>query len=76
VHRHAATQKSSGAFFHDMDRERCRKQAGGRINALSAFEAVRATDVMVNTNALAAFHRMDASIHGENMPVHLDYGSR
>lgn len=35
----------------------------------------RTTDVMVNTTALAAFHRMDASIHGENMPVHLDYGS-
>ncbi|EEV6403886.1 hypothetical protein E8C82_23235 [Escherichia coli] len=25
VHSHAAAQKSSGAFFHDMDRERCRK---------------------------------------------------
>lgn len=75
VHSHAAAQKSSGAFFSVWDRERCRKSAGRGRNALRASEAVRATDVMVNTTALAAFHRMDASIHGENMPVHLDYGS-
>lgn len=48
MHSHADAQKSSGAFFHDMDRERCRKQAGGRRNALRASEMVHATDVMVN----------------------------
>lgn len=36
-----------------MDRERCRKQAAGRRNALRASEAVRATDVMVNTKGPA-----------------------
>jgi len=34
VHSHAAAQKSSGAFFRDMDRERCRKRPSGRRNAL------------------------------------------
>lgn len=48
MHSHADAKKSSGAFFHDMDRERCRKSAGGRRNALRASEMVRATDVMVN----------------------------
>ena len=75
VHSHAAAQKSSGAFFSVWDRERCRKSAGRGRNAFRPSEAVLITDVMVNTTALAAFHRMDASIHGENMPVHLDYGS-
>ena len=75
VHSHADSQKSSGAFFHDIGIGKCRKQSSRRRNALRASEGVRPTDVMVNTTALAAFHRMDASIHGENMPVHLDYGS-
>ena len=48
MHSHAVAPESSGAFFHDMDRERCRKQAGGRRNALRESEAVRPTDVMVN----------------------------
>ncbi len=50
MHSHADAQKSSGAFFHDMDRERCRKQAGRPRNALRLSERVRATDVMVNQN--------------------------
>ena len=48
MHSHAVASESSGAFFHDMDKEMCRKQGGGRRNALRASEAVRATDVMVN----------------------------
>ena len=48
VHSHAAAQKSSGAFFRDMGRERCRKRpARGRI-ALRGSQGVRARDVMVN----------------------------
>jgi hypothetical protein len=50
VHSHADAQKSSGAFFHDMDRERCRKRRGRGRNALRASQGVRATDVMVNQN--------------------------
>ncbi|MGT83879.1 hypothetical protein D9E86_24740 [Escherichia coli] len=49
VHSHAAAQKSSGAFFSVWDRERCRKSAGRGRNALRASQAVRATDVMVNS---------------------------
>lgn len=49
VHSHAAAQKSSGAFFSVWDRERCRKSAGRGRNALSASQAVHATDVMVNS---------------------------
>ena len=49
MHSHAGTQKSSGAFFLDMGTERCMFQAGVLRNALRAPEAVRATDVMVNS---------------------------
>ncbi len=42
VHSHADAQKSSGAFFHDMDRERCRKRRGRGRNALRASQGVRA----------------------------------
>lgn len=49
VHSHAVAPESSGAFFLDMGTERCAFQAGGLRNALRASEAVRATDVMVNT---------------------------
>lgn len=48
VHSHAVAPESSGAFFHDMDKEICRKQGGGRRNALRASHAVLITDVMVN----------------------------
>lgn len=48
VHSHAGAQKSSGAFFHDMDRERCRKRRGRGRNALRASAGVRPRDVMVN----------------------------
>ncbi len=48
VHSHAGAQKSSGAFFHDMDRERCRKRRGRGRNALRASQGVRARGVMVN----------------------------
>ncbi len=48
MHSHADAQKSSGAFFHDMDRERCRKRPARGRNALRASAAVRARDVMVN----------------------------
>ncbi|WP_216360452.1 hypothetical protein, partial [Klebsiella pneumoniae] len=48
VHSHAVAQKSSGAFFRGLGKERCRKQAGGRRRALRASEAVQTTDVMVN----------------------------
>ena len=50
VHSHAGAQKSSGAFFHDMDRERCRKRRGRGRNALRASQGVRARDVMFNRN--------------------------
>ena len=52
VHSHADAQKSSGAFFHDMDRERCRKRRGRGRNALRASQGVRARDVMVNMDAI------------------------
>lgn len=48
MHSHADAQKSSGAFFHDMDRERCRKRRGRGRNALRASQGVRARGVMVN----------------------------
>lgn len=46
---HAGAPKSSGAFFHDMDRERCRKRRGRDRNALRASAGVRPRDVMVNS---------------------------
>ena len=52
VHSHAVAPESSGAFFLDMVTERCVFQAGGLRNALNASQAVRATDVMVNTAVL------------------------
>lgn len=55
VHSHAGAQKSSGAFFHDMDRERCRKRRGRGRNALRASQGVRARDVMVNIAGIAYF---------------------
>ena len=48
VHSHADSQKSSGAFFHDIGIGKCRKQSSRRRNALRASEGVRPTDVMVN----------------------------
>jgi len=51
VHSHAAAPESSGAFFHDLDRERCRKRPSGRRNALRGSQAVRARDVMVNMSS-------------------------
>jgi len=48
VHSYAPAPESSGGFFRVMDRERCRKWPGRAINALRAFQAVRARDVMVN----------------------------
>lgn len=48
VHSHAGAQKSSGAFFRVMDRERCRKRPSGRRIALRASQGVRPRDVMVN----------------------------
>ena len=50
MHSHAVAPESSGAFFLDMGTERCVFQAGGLRNALRASEAVRATDVMVNSS--------------------------
>ncbi len=55
VHSHAATQKSSGAFFSVWDRERCRKSAGRGRNALRASQSVHATDVMVNYGILVRY---------------------
>lgn len=52
MHSHAVAPESSGAFFLDMGTERCVFQAGGLRNALRAYEAVRATDVMVNSSTL------------------------
>ena len=49
VHSHAAAPESSGAFFHDMDRERCRKRPAHGRNALRASQGVRASTFMVNT---------------------------
>lgn len=48
VHSHAAAQKLSGAFFLRYGQGKCRKQAGGRRNALRASEAVQARDFMLN----------------------------
>ena len=48
VHSYAPVRESSGTFFHDTDRERCRKRPSGRRNALRGFQGVRARDVMVN----------------------------
>ena len=64
VHSHAVAPESSGAFFHDMDKEICRKQGGGRRNALRASQAVRATDVMVNARILAVIQIVAAPRRG------------
>ncbi len=48
MHSHAGTQKSSGAFFRVMARERCWKWLTRYRVALRAFQAVPTTDVMVN----------------------------
>ena len=48
VHSHATAQKSSGAIFRDLGRERCRKRPSGRRIALRASQGVRARGVMVN----------------------------
>ncbi len=48
VHSHAVAQKSSGAFFRVMARERCWKWLTRYRVALRAFQAVQTTDVMVN----------------------------
>lgn len=48
VHSHAVAQKSSGAFFRVMARERCWKWLTRYRVALRAFQRVRPTDVMVN----------------------------
>lgn len=64
VHSHAVAPESSGAFFHDMDKEICRKQGGVRRNALRASQAVRATDVMVNARILAVIQIVAAPRRG------------
>lgn len=48
VHSHADAQKSSRAFFHDMDRERCRKRPGRVRIALRGSQEVRASSLMLN----------------------------
>ena len=61
VHSHSPAQKSSGAFFHDTDRERCRKRPSGSRSALRGFTGVRARDVMFNRSGRhkkAAFRRL------------------
>lgn len=50
MHSHAGAQKSSGALFRDLERERCRKRPGRVRIALRASQGVRARDVMVNPN--------------------------
>jgi hypothetical protein len=50
VHSHAAAQKSSGAFFRVMARERCRKRPARVRNALMGSQGVRPRDVMVNSS--------------------------
>lgn len=52
LHSHAAAPESSGAFFHDMDRERCRKWPARARITLRASQGVRPRDVMVNMNAI------------------------
>lgn len=52
VHSHADVQKSSGAFFRVLDRERCRKRPARVRIALRASQEVRARDVMVNMDAI------------------------
>lgn len=53
VHSHADAQKSSGAFFHDMDRERCRKRRGRARNALRGSHGVRSSTVMLKAGCRA-----------------------
>lgn len=48
VHSHAAAQKSSGAFFRVMDRERYRKRPARLRMALRAPAGVRARTLMLN----------------------------
>jgi environmental stress-induced protein Ves len=57
VHSHAVAQKSSGAFFRVMARERCWKWLTRYRVALRAFQAVRATDVMVNVGGEVTISR-------------------
>lgn len=52
MHSHAGAQKSSGALFRDLERERCRKRPGRVRIALRASQGVRARDVMVNMDAI------------------------
>lgn len=52
VHSHADAQKSSGAFFRVLDRERCRKRPARVRIALRAPAAVRPRDVMLNMDAI------------------------
>ena len=53
VNSHAPAQKSSGAFFHDTGRERCRKRPGRVRIALRASAGVRARTLMLNQIARA-----------------------
>ncbi len=53
VHSHAAAQKSSGAFFRGLGRERCRKRPACVRIALRASQAVQTRDVMFNPNCSA-----------------------
>jgi len=51
MHSHADVQKSSGAFFRGMGKERCRKRLSRRRMALRGFTGVRPRDVMFNSTA-------------------------
>lgn len=51
VHSHADALKSSGAFFRNMDRERCRKRLSRRRMALRGSAGVRPRGVMVNSSS-------------------------
>lgn len=48
MHSHAGAQKSSGAFFRVLDRERCRKRPGRVRIALRASQGVRPRTLMLN----------------------------
>ncbi len=50
MHSYSPAQKSSGAFFHDMDRERCRKRLSRLRMALRAPAAVRPSSLMLNSS--------------------------
>ena len=55
VHSHAVAEKSSGAFFRVMARERCWKWLTRYRVALRAFQRVRPRDVMVNKSVCWIF---------------------